>query len=205
MPWPVGRATSNLLMSENDHPLTAAVASDRLNSPIVVVPLTPDWFPALRACATAVWHAAYDDLLPPGQVDHMLANRLRAEALESYLAAADRWLDLALGADHSVIGYSSCRLVPEDGMLLLEQIYVHPDYWGGTAADALWSVVRQHACDSGCTTIQLRVNRGNSRAQRYYRKRGFTVTGEIVQDIGGGYVMDDYIFTAPVQTERAPA
>lgn len=35
-----------------------------------------------------------------------------------------------------------------------------------------------------------------------YRKYGFTVREEVVQDIGGGFVMDDYIMEKPLAKER---
>jgi diamine N-acetyltransferase len=39
----------------------------------------------------------------------------------------------------------------------------------------------------------LRVNRQNQQAIDAYLKHGFTVATLIVEDIGGGFVMDDYV------------
>jgi ribosomal protein S18 acetylase RimI-like enzyme len=37
------------------------------------------------------------------------------------------------------------------------------------------------------------VNKGNARAIAFYRKHGFDIAESVVVDIGGGFVMDDYV------------
>jgi ribosomal protein S18 acetylase RimI-like enzyme len=39
----------------------------------------------------------------------------------------------------------------------------------------------------------LQVNKRNEKAIKLYRRAGFAVREEIVVDIGGGFVMDDYV------------
>jgi RimJ/RimL family protein N-acetyltransferase len=46
--------------------------------------------------------------------------------------------------------------------------------------------------------IELRVNRGNSRAVRAYERAGFRVAESVCQDIGAGFVMDDFVMRRPV-------
>jgi ribosomal protein S18 acetylase RimI-like enzyme len=53
--------------------------------------------------------------------------------------------------------------------------------------------VLDHARDCGAHAVDLTVNRGNARALAFYHKRHFVLTEEIVTDIGGGFVMDDYV------------
>ena len=173
----------------------AAAKQPRL---VVLVPLAPEFYPSLRACAGVVWHAAYDQLLPSGKVEHMLTSRLQSGVFETYLGATDRWFDLALDESSAVVGYTSCREVPATSVLVLEQLYVHPDRWGAGIADSLLAAVHQHGAECGATEIELRVNKGNARAQGFYRKRGFTVIDEVLDDIGGGYVMDDFVMRAPI-------
>ena len=47
--------------------------------------------------------------------------------------------------------------------------------------------------EAGARTIWLTVNRRNERAIGAYRRAGFREVRAQVTDIGGGYVMDDYI------------
>ena len=46
----------------------------------------------------------------------------------------------------------------------------------------------------GLRAVYLTVNKGNARAVRAYEKFGFIRTDGTVTDIGGGYVMDDYVY-----------
>ena len=44
----------------------------------------------------------------------------------------------------------------------------------------------------------LRVNRKNAQAIAAYGMYGFTVVREVVEDFGGGFVMDDYVMVKPL-------
>ena len=50
------------------------------------------------------------------------------------------------------------------------------------------------ARQTGATRIRLTVNKHNAAAIAAYQRAGFVRTRELVADIGGGYVMDDYEF-----------
>ena len=52
--------------------------------------------------------------------------------------------------------------------------------------------------ESGLTAIYLTVNRHNTHAYEVYLHSGFSVIDEEVNDIGCGFVMDDYIMQAEV-------
>ena len=41
--------------------------------------------------------------------------------------------------------------------------------------------------------IQLTVNKNNARSIAFYRNVGFKIVDDVVIDIGGGFVMDDYV------------
>lgn len=45
----------------------------------------------------------------------------------------------------------------------------------------------------GCSRLMLAVNKNNRSAIAAYRKHGFQVSEAAMKDIGGGFVMDDYI------------
>ncbi len=42
------------------------------------------------------------------------------------------------------------------------------------------------------STLWLTVNRNNTRSIAWYMRMGFKNVGATIQDIGGGFVMDDY-------------
>jgi ribosomal protein S18 acetylase RimI-like enzyme len=53
--------------------------------------------------------------------------------------------------------------------------------------------------------IRLRVNRGNHLAIRAYQRAGFEITEELCNDIGGGFVMDDYVMVRMLDGARSKA
>ena len=50
----------------------------------------------------------------------------------------------------------------------------------------------------GCSRLVLAVNKNNRSAIAAYLKHGFRIADAVVKDIGGGFVMDDYIMVKPV-------
>ncbi len=47
----------------------------------------------------------------------------------------------------------------------------------------------------GARRLILSVNKRNIRAIAAYRRNGFIIAESVVTDIGGGFVMDDYVMT----------
>lgn len=174
--------------------MTAAPDHD---TAVAIVPLRDDLIDNVITAAHGIWHAAYDDLLPAGQVDYMLAGRATRDVLAGYLTTSGVWFDVAVteGATAgAVVGYCSAREYGP-GTVRLEQLYVAPQRWGSGLADDLLAAVIAHARSVAATVVDLTVNKGNTRALSYYRRRGFAATGSVVTDIGGGYVMDDYVLS----------
>jgi ribosomal protein S18 acetylase RimI-like enzyme len=75
----------------------------------------------------------------------------------------------------------------------LDKLYVHPDRQRQGYGGALI----EHACERarrlGYGAVILAVNKRNTTAIAAYRKYGFEIREGVVKDIGGGFVMDDYI------------
>ena len=59
--------------------------------------------------------------------------------------------------------------------------------------------IENWALESGLKGIRLTVNKKNSNAIRVYEKNGFDTIDHVVMDIGGGFVMDDYVMRKKVK------
>lgn len=46
---------------------------------------------------------------------------------------------------------------------------------------------------AGAATLILNVNKRNTQAIRAYERHGFAIRAAVVNDIGNGFVMDDYL------------
>ena len=68
-----------------------------------------------------------------------------------------------------------------------------PELHGQGLGRRLIEHVAAQARADGATTLVLNVNKRNASAIAAYRRCGFAVREEVVVDIGGGYVMDDYV------------
>ena len=55
------------------------------------------------------------------------------------------------------------------------------------------------AREQGLGRIRLTVNKNNRNSIRAYERFGFTIAGPVVQDIGSGFVMDDYVMIKVVE------
>ena len=82
----------------------------------------------------------------------------------------------------------------------IDKLYVHPRHqrrgYGGLLIDRVGQVARR----LGCKHLVLAVNKGNRAAIDAYLKHGFRVADATVKDIGGGFIMDDYVMVKPVES-----
>jgi GNAT superfamily N-acetyltransferase len=83
----------------------------------------------------------------------------------------------------------------QDGDYKLDKLYVDPDWQRHGIGGRLIAEVTRRALSHDYNRLLLRVNRKNQPAIDAYLKHGFTVATIIMEDIGEGYVMDDYVMT----------
>ncbi|MDR1423001.1 MAG: GNAT family N-acetyltransferase [Azoarcus sp.] len=161
---------------------------------IAIRPITPDDIGAIASLARAAWFSAYSDILPPGQIDYMLAQRYGHGRFDADLADPQKWLHQAL-IDDVRAGFATCDI--HEGEFRLHELYIHPDMQHRGLGAALVAHAAGLAREHGYPALILAVNKNNAQAIRAYDKYGFRVRDEIVADIGGGFVMDDYIMEKP--------
>ena len=131
-----------------------------------------------------------------------LAANLSAERFAAYLDDPDRAVFVAK-RDGRILGYAMLiRGVPNDPdvqravtarpAVELSKIYVLPDSHGGTASAPLIDAAVGYARDTGAACVWLGVNQENERAQRFYAKHDFMVSGTKTFRLGAG-VEHDYV------------
>ena len=72
-------------------------------------------------------------------------------------------------------------------------MYIHPDVQRQGIGGQLIEHVAGRARKMGYPCIILAVNKRNTKAIGSYQKYGFVVRESIVDDIGRGFVMDDFV------------
>ena len=162
----------------------------------------PD-FGVLRELAGTIWRQHYAEIVSAAQIRYMLAARFSDEALWKHIQASDRWLEL-LRVSGVPVGYCGYEVTDGDddgsspATMKLGQLYVLESHRGMGLGRFMLRHVEARARELGRRTLRLQVNRKNAAAIGFYRSAGFDVVREAVFEIGGGFVMDDYVMAKGV-------
>lgn len=141
--------------------------------------------------ASEIWQECYADILTPQQIHYMLANLQSETAIQNQIETQGYHYYLLQEGDQD-LGYLA--LQPEEGKLYLSKFYLLPAYRGQGYAPKVMAFVLQQAARFGCRAFWLTVNKQNTRAMAAYQKAGMVLVRQQVADIGGGFVMDDFVF-----------
>ena len=147
---------------------------------------------AIEAMALRIWSVCYAQLLSAEQIEYMLGwmyspTRIREEMRDQI--AEYHWL--RLGGES--VGFAAFGPGEDSGEVCLHKLYVLPEQQGQGIGSAALMALEKSAKVGGAEKISLRVNRDNVAAIRAYEKNGFQRSAEVCSDIGGGFVMDDYV------------
>ncbi|MFM7521559.1 MAG: GNAT family N-acetyltransferase [Planctomycetota bacterium] len=176
-----------------------------LTADVTLAPVTEPEFPVLRELAGTIWRQHYAGIISAAQIDYMLAGRFSDEALREHVQAADRWLEL-LRVSGTPVGYCGYELTSMDGggsesspaAMKLGQLYVLESHRGMGFGRFMLGHIEGRSREMGRRPLWLQVNKQNTEAIRFYTAAGFEVVREAVFEIGGGFVMDDYVMAKRV-------
>jgi ribosomal protein S18 acetylase RimI-like enzyme len=174
-----------------------AAKNSEMEKNVWIEPLTDVEVEPMTALAREIWYAHYTALIGTAQIEYMLAQRYHPAAVREELARDGVWWDkLIVGAE--MAGFASYWLVPSAGEMKLDKLYVHPRHqrsgYGGLMIARACEAARARAC----SRLVLAVNKGNAGAIAAYLKHGFRIAESVTRDIGGGFVMDDYLMEKPL-------
>ena len=161
---------------------------------ITLVPVsTQSQIDTLCAIAKTVWHETYDDLLPPGQPDYMIEKFQSDHAVKEQMARENyRYVLAKLGEAYvGFVGYAPRYQGQEE--MYLSKAYILPQGRGQGVVGALFRLVEEETKKEGLSRVRLTVNKGNAHAKAVYEHYGYRTVEAVQSDIGGGYVMDDYV------------
>jgi GNAT superfamily N-acetyltransferase len=128
----------------------------------------------LAALAAQTFPLACPPATAAEDIAAFVAANLSAARFAEYLADPARAI-LTARRDTRIIGYA--MLIREDDTAELSKMYVVPDHHGAGVSTALMEYALDTAGQWGVRRVWLGVNRHNQRAQRFYAKSGFTVSG----------------------------
>ena len=159
-------------------------------SELRIVPLAAGDIAAVIELAGVIWRRHYPGIISPQQIDYMLAQRYTPAIILAQMQSGSAWWGQALVGDR-MIGFAQYEL--HGRSMKLDKLYLHPDFQRQGYGGRMLAHVEDTARRRGAGTVRLNVNKHNLKSIAAYRKNGYEVVETVVVDIGGGYVMDDYV------------
>jgi|GEM_PF-7806 len=148
---------------------------------------SPEQLSALVRLADRIWREHYSPLIGRAQVDYML-DKFQSEAAVSE-QLSEGYIYEMLTLSGAPCGYLAVK--SEEKRLFLSKLYIEKSCRGRGFSHTMFSRIEELA--AGLSAIYLTVNKGNDGSIAAYKKLGFEIIDSVVSDIGGGFVMDDYI------------
>ena len=140
--------------------------------------------------AHSIWNQHYTPIIGKEQVDYMLANFQSEQAIKEQMDEGYRYF--LTYCNGQAVGYFAVQANSKDKSLFLSKFYVAKDFRGQGIGKQCLSYMEDICRTHGLNRIWLTVNKYNDNSIKAYERFGFKKIEELVQDIGNGFVMDDY-------------
>jgi ribosomal protein S18 acetylase RimI-like enzyme len=174
---------------------------------IDVVAVVAADLPELADVAARTFPLACPPSVTADNIAAFIDENLSETRFHEYLADPDRVV-LAARDGGRIVGYvMMIRGVPgDDGVqravalrpsVELSKMYVLPDGHGAGVSAALMTAALEKAGEFGAASVWLGVNQRNLRAQRFYAKHGFEISGTKTFRLGAA-IENDYVMVRPL-------
>ena len=175
-------------------PQTASQPAHTVAPGLQFVPVTTaEQLAAVAALAQDIWYEFYVPLIGRPQVDYMVGKFQNAPAMQAQIDQGYEYF--LVRREHAStpatdIGY--CAIQQQPGrVMFLSKFYLHHAARGSGTGRRCMEFIEGLARRRELSLLGLTVNKGSPSVQAYQRL-GFRIAAELVMDIGGGFVMDDY-------------
>ncbi len=148
--------------------------------------------PGLILLARDIWYRHYTCIITAEQIEYMLTQRYRCEIIKEHIRTGQVWWD-KLVIDGQLAGFAASQPGDAPHEIKLDQLYVRYDLRGLGLGSMLIAHIERRSRAMGCNRLHLQVNKNNRSAIQTYLRNGFRVAGAATFDIGGGFVMDDFL------------
>lgn len=154
-----------------------------------IIPVAKEKASLLASVARPIWEEHFTPIIGKEQVEYMLQKFQSANALSQQIEDGFCYYFFMYGGE--IAGYTGIK--KDSSSLFLSKIYVKKEYRGKKIAKAGIDFMKGICARDGLCSIWLTVNKHNATAISAYKAMGFHSIRAQVTDIGGGFVMDDYV------------
>ena len=140
--------------------------------------------------AREIWTEHYVAISGKKQVDFMLDKFQSEKAIAAQIAG--RYEYYIVAHDGKSVGYMAILPNAAEDTLMISKIYVMESSRGRGFGRMMLEFVENVCRERRIKTLWLTVNKNNAHSIAWYARTGFQNAGPTIQDIGGGFIMDDY-------------
>ena len=139
--------------------------------------------------AKVIWQGHFTPIIGMEQVQYMVDKFQSFSALKEQVAKGYEYYQIFVREEFC--GY--CGIHPENGKLFLSKLYIKKESRGQHLATQALAFLEELCRARGLISIWLTCNKHNENSLAVYRHLGFQTIDTQEADIGGGFIMDDYI------------
>lgn len=140
--------------------------------------------------AKVIWNEHFTPIIGKDQVDYMVEKFQSYPALKEQISEGYEYYQIFSGGEFC--GYTGIH-PGEDNRLFLSKLYLKKESRGHHLATGAFSFLKEICRERGYSAIWLTCNKHNDNSLGVYRHFGLEIVDTQEADIGGGFIMDDYI------------
>lgn len=156
-----------------------------------IIPATEDDIETIRRLARRIWLDHYPGIITHRQIEYMLDRDYSAAALRRDINE-DITIDL-LALAGKISGFAAYGPAACAAHAKLHKLYLDTVFHGRGYGSTLIRHVIGECRRRGFKRLTLQVNKHNRKAIDAYERAGFAREASILDDIGEGFFMDDYV------------
>jgi len=140
--------------------------------------------------ACQIWTDHFTPIIGSAQVEYMLEKFQSPDVMTRQISSGYEYF-LAVVDDKNV-GYMAVVADADESSLMISKIYVKKDVRGSGVGCRFLQHAESICQEHGFKIIWLTVNKYNADSIAWYERMGFVNAETMVQDIGNGFIMDDF-------------
>ena len=144
----------------------------------------------LSSLASKIWHEYWVCILSKEQIEYMV-EKFQSETAIKKQIQNENYTYFYILSDNKKTGYIG--LSKKENYLFLSKLYIKKEYRHQGLGTEAFEFIKKTAEKWDYKKIILTVNKHNENTIKAYNKWGFKTIDSVVTDIGGSFVMDDYI------------
>lgn len=175
------------------------MADRNLMRAVIIKTATASDIPTIKNLAHDIWPVVYRDMISIDQINYMLKMMYSDDSLHRQMFDESCTFLIAFN-ENCPVGFASYSPL-NHGKFKLHKLYVLPTMHGNGIGKKLLITVFKMIVELDGKSIELQVNK-NNKAKEFYHAMGFEVEKEMVLDIGGGFMMDDFVMVKKMTKEQ---